>query len=109
VHYELTKVLWVTTALLAGGIVGASFGAVQNAALRRNQKLQQTGKLPGSWIMMPGSMRRVAFLMIALALVQLVCPLLFSNGVQWWVSAGVVCGYAYILVSQLRESLARNR
>ena len=92
--------------LIAGGVIGLGFGAVQDIALRRNQKLQQAGTLNNGWAVMPGSMRRVAYLMIALVLVQIICPLLFEGSTQWWVSGGVVVGYGTLLFRRL--SKARN-
>ncbi len=89
--------------LIAGVLIGAGFGMVQEAARRRNERLQQAGKLNSGWAVMPGSGARVAYLMLALVLVQLVCPLLFVNGTQWWVSAGVVLGYGWLLFRRLRE------
>src|SRR5260221_7097183 len=89
--------------LIAGGVIGLGFGAVQDIALRRNQKLQQSGNLNNGWAVMPGSMRRVAYLMITLVLVQIVCPLLFEGSTQWWVSAGVAVGYGGMLLRQLRQ------
>jgi hypothetical protein len=91
------------TALLAGAIIGVAFGLIQNRALLRNQKLQQSGSLNNGWAVMPGSMKRVGWLLVALVLVQLVCPLLFVNGTQWWVSGGVVAGYAAMLALRLKN------
>jgi hypothetical protein len=88
--------------LIAGGLIGIGFGLVQNVALRRNQQLQEAGALKNGWAVMPGSMRRVAYLMVALVAVQVLCPLLFTNGAQWWVSGGVVAGYGAVLFRQLR-------
>ena len=56
---------------------------------------------------MPGSMRRTAYLLLALVLVQLVCPMLFTDGTQWWVSGGVVAGYACMLFLELRRRQSR--
>ncbi len=95
--------------LSAGGAIGLAFGTLQRAALRRHQRLQQTGKLKNGWSLMPGSGARVAYLLVALALVQFVCPLLFVDGTQWWVSSGVVIGYGVILYQQLRLRMAENR
>jgi hypothetical protein len=89
--------------LIAGGVIGLGFGAVQDIALRRNQKLQQAGSLNNGWAVMPGSMRRVAYLMIALVLVQIICPLLFEGSTQWWVSGGVVIGYGTLLFRRLKS------
>ncbi|HVM48695.1 MAG TPA: hypothetical protein VMU04_11750 [Candidatus Acidoferrum sp.] len=88
--------------LVAGVVIGVGFGLCQSLALRRNQRLQQAGELRSGWAVMPGSMRRVGYLLIALVAVQLLCPLLFRDGVQWWVSGGVVVGYGAMLFCQLR-------
>ena len=88
--------------LVAGGLIGVGFGMLQNLALRRNQQLQQAGDLKSGWAVMPGSMRRIAYLMVALIAVQIFCPLFFTDGVQWWVSGGVLVGYGTMLFRQLR-------
>jgi hypothetical protein len=95
-------------ALAAGGIIGAGFGMIQEAAQRRNQKLLQSGRLNSGWGVMLGSGRRVAFLLITLVLIQLVCPLLFTPSTKWWVSGGVAGGYGVTLIRQLRQRLAQN-
>jgi hypothetical protein len=98
---QVMHVFLSVVALLAGGLIGLGFGLLQNAALRRNQKLQQSGNLNSSWSAMSGSMRRVTYLVIALVLVQILCPMLFANGTQWWVSAGVILGYGTFLFRRL--------
>lgn len=104
----IVSVIWSATALLAGGLIGLSFGLVQQAAWRRHQRLEQAGKFNTGWAVVPGSMRRVAYLLVALALVQVTCPLLFTANCQWWVSGGVVAGYGCILYAQLRQRLAKQ-
>ncbi|HVV73746.1 MAG TPA: hypothetical protein VHI52_19935 [Verrucomicrobiae bacterium] len=101
-------VVWSAVAALAGALIGISFGLLQTKATQRNKALEQTGKLNSGFGVMPGSMRRVAYLVIALALVQLVCPLLFTNHCEWWVSTGVVGGYGAMLYNQLRRRLAHT-
>jgi hypothetical protein len=91
--------------LLVGGLIGAAFGAVQNAASLRNEKKQEKGILRSGWAIMPGSMTRVAFLMIALVLVQIGIPMLFTGEIQWIVSAGVVIGYGWKQYLQLRRRI----
>ena len=91
------------TALLVGAIIGVGFGMLQDAARRRYEKRQQSGELKSGWAVMPGSGARVAYLLIALVLIQLICPLLFQNGTQWWVSGGVVGGYGIALFRQFRQ------
>ncbi len=101
---ELMIMVRSLLALIAGGMIGTGFGMIQEAARRRYKRLQHEGKLRSVWGVMHGSGKRVAYLLMALVLVQMVCPLLFKNGVQWWVSAGVVVGYAAILVRRLKIS-----
>jgi hypothetical protein len=97
------------TGLLAGGAIGFAFGTLQRAALRRHEHLEQSGKLKNGWSLMPGAGARVAYLLLALILVQLVCPLLFAEGTQWWVSAGLVVGYGSLLYRQLRARMKESR
>ena len=102
---QIVELFRSLAALVAGGLIGSAFGAVQEIALKRNEQRQQTGDLKNGWSVMPGSMRRVAYLLIGLVLVQILCPLFFENGSQWWVSAGVVLAYAWFLF----RGLARRR
>jgi hypothetical protein len=108
-NIEITEVLRSVAALVVGGLIGYAFGTIQQMALRRNEKRQQSGELNNGWAVMPGSGRRVAYLLIALVLVQIICPLFFVNGSQWWVSGGVVFGYGAILFCQLRRGRANLR
>jgi len=106
--HQLIIMFQFLTGLGVGAIIGAAFGLVQDAARRRNEKRQEIGELKSGWAVMPGSGVRVAYLLIALVLIQLVCPLLFRDGVQWWVSGGVVGGHGLMLFSQLRERISRK-
>jgi hypothetical protein len=106
-NLSIMNVVWALCGLVAGGVIGVSFGLVQDAAWRRYKKLQQFGGLNTGWAVMPGSFRRVAYLLVALALIQLVCPLLFKDGFQWWVSGGVAAGYGAMLYLQLRQRLTQ--
>jgi hypothetical protein len=104
----LIEILRLPAALLAGGFIGLAFGLIQNTARRRYEKLQAQGKFNSGWAATPGSFRRVAYLLVALAVVQFFCPILFARGsmIQWWVSGGVVLGYGSVLYRQLRQRLA---
>jgi hypothetical protein len=102
----LTEFLSNFAGLGAGAVVGYAFGLLQQAALRRNEKRQLEGKLHSGWSLMPGAGARVAYLLLTLILVQVICPLLFRDGTQWWVSGGVVAGYGWTLFKHLQ--LARK-
>ena len=91
----------VVMAIAAGGAIGYCFGIIQNLALRRNERRQQSGDLNTGWAVMPGSMTRVAYLLIVLVAIQILCPLLFKDGTQWWVSGGVMLGYGYVLFRRM--------
>lgn len=106
---QILQILGPVVALLAGGLIGLAFGRLQDAAQRRNQRLEQSGRLKSGWAVMPGSGARVAYFMVALVLIQLVCPLLFVNGTQWWVSGGVAAGYGYMLYTQLRQRIGAGK
>lgn len=102
---QLIELLRGMAAVLAGMAIGHFFGLLQREALRRNEEREKSGKLHNPWSLIPGSGARVAYLLIALALVQLVCPLLFVEGTQWLVSAGLLVGYGWMLAAQLRSKL----
>jgi hypothetical protein len=95
----------IVLGLAAGGVIGYAFGLLQAVALRRHEQQQQSGEFKNGWTLFPGSGARVACLLLALALVQLVCPLLFATGTQWLVSAGVLVGYGWTLFHQMRRRL----
>lgn len=100
---HLFEILRALFGLILGGTIGLGFGLIQTAAYRRHEKLQEHGKLTNSWTVLPGSAGRVAYLLVALALVQLISPALFAGGSQWWVSAGVAGGYGAVLFRQFRQ------
>lgn len=97
-------------ALVVGGLIGAAFGMLQNVARRQNEKREAEGNLKSGWSLMPGSGVRVAYLLVTLVLIQIICPMLFNNGsTQWWVSGGVVVGYGLMLAIQLRQRLSGSK
>ncbi len=105
----MIQMIQAVAGLIVGLMIGLGFGMVQDAARRRNERRQQAGKLNSGWAVMPGSGARVAYLLILLVLIQLLCPLWFVNGTQWWVTGGVVAGYGVMLFLQLRQRLSHNK
>ena len=96
----------IIAATIVGGLIGLAFGYIQDVARRQNEKLQAEGKINNIWSLMPGSGTRVAYLLVALVLIQIICPMLFKDGTQWWVSGGLVGGYGIMLFFQLRRRKA---
>lgn len=105
----VNQILAPGTGFVAGLSIGYAFGLIQNAAARQNQQRQERGLFQSGWSLMPGSMTRVAMLLLALALVQFSCPLIFTHYSQWCVSGGVVAGYGAVLWQQLRKRMAACR
>lgn len=98
---QLVNFVLSVAGLIFGGAIGFGFGTIQNIAALRNEKRQQHS----GWRLMPGSMSRVAFLLLALALVQILMPMLFTGNVQWLVSTGVVISYGWTLYQKLRRRM----
>jgi hypothetical protein len=94
-------------ALIAGAMIGYAFGVLQSVAARRHERLQREGKFKSGWAATPGSFRRIAYLLVALALVQFLFPIFFTpDGIsQWCVAAGVAAGYGLVLYRDLRRRL----
>ena len=90
-------------ALTVGAFVGVFFGTVQNLALARNKKRHEVGKLPTGWFVMPGSMGRIAILLIVLVAIQIGLPFLFKGNIEWLVSLGVILGYGWTLLREIRN------
>lgn len=86
-----------------GAAIGYGFGLIQAAAQRRNERRQQSGEIKTPWAVMPGSGLRVAYLLIVLVAIQMICPVFFSDGTQWWISAGVAIGYGVLLFNQMQH------
>jgi hypothetical protein len=101
----MTNTLLTIAGFIVGGLIGLAFGAIQNFALHRNEKRQKEGQLKSGWMVMPGSMGRVAFLMIALVLVQIGMPMLFDGLSQWMISAGLILGYGWMLYIEFRRKV----
>jgi hypothetical protein len=101
---QFSNALVAPLALIAGGMIGYTFGLIQASATRRYQKLQAEGKFKSGWAATPGSFRRVAYLLAALALVQFLFPMFFTPGgiSQWCVSGGLVAGYGAVLYRQMK-------
>ena len=92
--------MWLT-GLIAGGCTGWAFAMLQQAALRRHERKQEKGEFESGWTVMPGAGGRVALLLLALVAIQVLCPMLFVDGLQWVVSAGVVLGYGAVWYGNL--------
>jgi uncharacterized BrkB/YihY/UPF0761 family membrane protein len=105
----MSTLLLSVVGLVVGAVVGFTFGTIQNAAFRRNEGRRLAAGEKSGWSYIPGSMTRVALLLIALVLIQVFLPMLFNGNFQWVVSAGVVIGYGWSLFRLRRKSEFRYR
>jgi hypothetical protein len=105
---QISNAYLIPLSSAAGIMIGYTFGIIQIAAARRYEKLQLQGKFTSGWAATPGSFRRVAYLLVALAFVQFLFPVFFTPGgaSQWCVSFGVVGGYGWTLYRQMRRRMA---
>lgn len=104
-NLELIDCIRTLSGLAVGGLIGWAFGRLQQVAHRRHAEEERAGRVNSIWRLMPGSGVRVAYLLLALALIQLGCPVLFAGGTSWVVSAGVVLGYGWTLFRRFRQTL----
>lgn len=100
------KELIILAAIIVGYAIGFWFGTTQNAALVRNKKKYENGKLKNGFFIMPGSMGRISILLIILVVIQLAIPMFFQGNIQWIVSVGIILGYGWTFVKQLRNRTA---
>jgi membrane protein YqaA with SNARE-associated domain len=98
---HLIDLLIAVCGLLLGGVIGFTFGSLQQAALHRNRKRQQGQDAAVAMTFFSGSLRRTGFLLMVLVAVQVACPMLFEGALApWIVSAGVVVGYGWTLLKK---------
>ena len=75
--------------IIMGLVIGGVFAWLQLQALRRNELIEKRQQLPTLLKQIPGSGMRVAFLLIALVLVQVLVP----SANKWWLSGALAVGY----------------
>ncbi len=91
--------------LALGGLIGMVFAWLQLQALWRNELVEQKKEVPGWLRQVPGSMGRVAFLLLAVIMAQVLCP--SANVV--WMAAGVAIAYAIPFVLRLKDKYFRKK
>jgi hypothetical protein len=82
-----------------GASIGGAFAWLQLMALRRNELLEQSQKLPGWLRQVPSSMGRVTLLLMALVGVQVVFP----GADKWWLSGALAVAYGLPFFWRLNE------
>ena len=89
--------------IVAGILIGGSFAWLQLQALRRNELLAKNQQLPTFLKRLPGSGARVAYLLLALVLVQILLP-----GVDlWWLSGSLIVSSSVPILLRLKQRAAR--
>jgi hypothetical protein len=93
--------------LLVGMVIGAGYAWLQLLALRRNELLQQQEKPRGVIAMLPGSMARVALLLLVLVLIQVLDQKQMINRI--WLVIGLVVAYSVPFFWRLKQMMSRKR
>ena len=92
--------------LLIGAVIGAMYAAWQLRALARHERMQrEQGQAPKVTSMIPGSMIRVAVLLIVLVGVQM----LFPKANLLWVAFGVGLAYGIPFLWRLWLMYSRRK
>jgi hypothetical protein len=87
-----------------GTIIGGVFAWLQLQALRRNELLEKRQELPTLLKQIPGSGARVAFLLIALVLVQVFVP----TADKWWLTGSLALSYGVPFLFRLLRFAPRT-
>ena len=91
--------------ILLGLIIGSAFAWLQLRAARRNELLQQQQQPTGALHQVPGSMGRVAFLLMALVAVQV----FFPHADKWSLSGALVVAYGIPFAWRLKDRISQAR
>ena len=76
----------VLLGIILGMVIGAAFAWLQLLAAQRREMLEKQQQVPTLLRQLPGSGARVAFLLMALILVQIFVP----DANKWWLSGSLV-------------------
>jgi hypothetical protein len=90
--------------IILGMTIGGAFAGLQLRAARRNETIGK--QLPGGILrQVPGSMTRVAFLLMTLVAVQV----FFPGADKWWLSGALAVAYAIPFFWQLKDRISQAR
>ncbi|HUI06472.1 MAG TPA: hypothetical protein VL486_05650 [Verrucomicrobiae bacterium] len=88
-----------------GTLIGGAFAWMQLRAARRNELLQRQQQSPEILRQVPGSLTRVAFLLMALVAVQV----FFPQADKWCLSGALVVAYGIPFFWRLRDRIPQAR
>jgi hypothetical protein len=94
---------------IVGAMIGLTFAWMQIQALRRNEMIEQQQVVSGWMKQIPGAGGRVAFLLMAFVLAQVVMQLLFHQANLPWMTAGVVLAYGIPFTMRLIDKYSGKR
>jgi hypothetical protein len=94
----------ILQALTAGIVIGGAFAWLQLQALRRNEFLAQRQQMPAFLRRLPGSGVRIAFLLLSLALVQVLVP----GANKWWLTGSLLVSSSIPILWRLFQLAPRR-
>ena len=91
-----------------GVVIGGAYAAWQLAALRKNEQRQREAGAPSLAGMVPGSMLRVALLLIALVVVQIVVPAEYkTQNFYWSLTISLAVTYSIPFAWKLKDMMRK--
>jgi L-asparagine transporter-like permease len=103
---DSSTVLGVVLGVLIGGV----YAVLQLSALRKNEQRQQQGEPVRIGGMVPGSMTRVALLLMALVLVQVLVPNdKKTTSFYWSLTISLAVTYSVPFFWKLKDMMSRNK
>ncbi|HUJ09407.1 MAG TPA: hypothetical protein VL171_05215 [Verrucomicrobiae bacterium] len=94
--------LSILLGIVLGVTIGGAFAWLQLLAARRNEMIEKQQPV-GILQQVPGSMGRVALLLMALVVVQVVFP----TANKWWLSGSLVIAYGIPFFWRLKYKLSQ--
>ena len=92
-----------------GVVIGGTYAWLQLAALRKNEQRQREAGAPSVIGMVPGSMLRVAMLLITLVLVQVGNQKFQWNIDLFWLTVSLAVAYSIPFFWRLKSLMSRNK
>src|SRR5436309_3435634 len=99
----------VILVIVFGVLIGGVYAGLQLSALRKNEQRQREQGAPSVTGIVPGSMTRVALLLMALVLVEVIVPAQYKTPQFHWalvISVGLAYGVPFGI--RIKDMIARK-
>ncbi len=104
-HHNFDMNPAILQGITLGVLIGGTFAWLQLQALRRNELLEKRQQLPTLLRQLPGAGGRVAFLLLALVIAQVIAPTVD----KLWLSGSLAVSYGLPFLWRLVQLAPRKR